>query len=440
MERSTQSVNFTDHVLLNPPVEAFRNTTVLSRAIKAGPIKEVRVLLEKGCDPNQSHGAWGVRPLMIAQYSTCKRRQQIVQLLLQFGAIPSLADNQGRNCLMYACALRAPESISMMLQATEYNFYDTDCYGNTLLHVCAMVGDPDIMKMVLKYAFSYRCDINSRNALSFTALMVAILRQRRESTLLLHENGATPRFTTHDFQSILTAMRERPNITESVSDGLLLRIISDSESVTEQVYNKCFDQHRKPLPSESECLQSLKEKQAMAPALGDSGLCVDHQTAKVDQRLHTLKTEVVNQSLPAKSISLQSEQQSPSYMAYIEDLLARSYHARRSASYCSPQVDKHHVDEEWVDTIRKYHHDEQCKCDTVPTEATAKISSRSPHTIRSTSGGEILPISPTLHQSSSSRSGRLSRSTTSPHIFSQYSDSRKPATYSPDKYYSTDNV
>ena len=132
---SAQRATFTDQLLLNPPAETFTETTVLSRAVKAGSIKEVSILLEKGCDPNLPCGLWGMRPLMVAQYISAKvRRQQIIQLLLQYGAVPSLTDNHNRNCLMYACALKSSDSINAMLQASEYDFYASDCDGNTLLH------------------------------------------------------------------------------------------------------------------------------------------------------------------------------------------------------------------------------------------------------------------------------------------------------------------
>ena len=177
---SAQCATFTDQLLLNPPAETFTETTVLSRAIKAGTIKEVSILLEKGCDPNLPCGSWGMCPLMVAQYISSKvRKRQITQLLLQYGAVPSLADNHNRNCLMYACAVKSTDSINAMLQASEYDFYASDCDGNTLLHLCAMVGEPNVLNTVLKYASKYRCDLNSRNKLSFTALLIAILRGKK---------------------------------------------------------------------------------------------------------------------------------------------------------------------------------------------------------------------------------------------------------------------
>ena len=453
---------FTDQVLLNPPEEVFRDTTVLSRAIKTGTIKEVKILLERGCDPNLSCGLWGMRPLMIAQYITNeKRKQQIVQLLIQFGAVPSLADNHQRNCLMYACALRSCESVSSMLQAAEYDFYATDCDGNSVLHLCAMVGDADILKVVLKHAYRYRCNLNSRNRFSLTALMVAIMRQRKECTKMLHEHGAIPRFTSSDFQSVLSIMEGRSDSSdvcdsEGVNDDLLLRILSDSESVCGQLDHEdqsgqsnlphistkghCLSQYcvrpcsLQPLTShlaidEDQSLQCSQDDQRTI-VLAHSSPYTNHQKDR-SHRPYTccsLKSKLASQCLDM-SLPQSSSQESPSYMATIEELLTRSYPIRKSSSYSSPPaVKKHDINTKWVDTIRKYHYDEQnkCTCDTVPVE---RPSLRLARTISSPSDGGLHQTCNTYRPSSTSRPKSLSRSTTSPHFFSV---SRKPVACSPD--------
>ena len=391
----SKSVIHTDQVILKPPVDTFCDTTALSRAITTGTIKEVKLLLESGCDPNQPCGTWEMRPLMIAQYARRKERlQKIVQLLLHFGAIPSLSDNKNRNCLMYACALQSCESINKMLQAAEYNFYDTDSDGNTLLHLSAMVGRADILITILKYGARYRCDINNRNKHSLTALMIAILRQRKECTVLLHNHGATPRFTDNDLQSILSMMEENSDsacVAVDVCD-LLFRIISDSESVTRKT------------GSPSHLTEDENQQQINPPS----------SSPHTDDR----KTRNIGY-MPL---------QWPSYMAFIDDVLANSYHTRRSASYCDPQANKPAVNKEWVDSIRQYHHqqEEPCKRNSVPAEGTVK-SSRFARTTSTPSSSESPPA--TIQPRTRPRS--LSRSTTSPNLLSsQITAGRKLTTSS----------
>ena len=431
---SVQPPTFMDQALLKPPVETFNGTNVLSRAIKAGTVKEVHILLERGCDPNQPSGTWGMRPLMIAQYINSKIRQrQVVELLLRFGAVPSLVDNQKRNCLMYACVLQSCESVSSMLQAAEYDFYDADCDGNTLLHVCAMVGNIDILKVVLKYGSKYRCNLNSRNQHGLTALLTAILRLRRECAILLYEQGATPRFSANNFQLIVSAMENMSEIESTkfteIND-LLLRILSDIEGVHESSrrhmelsYPELFvDQCEIDCQQVGGILKHITYPSTQSVCVGDTGY-------------HTAFSSELNQmsgeSLPRQSSSLQSDEETPpSYMTSVENLLSRpSYHARRSSSYCVPQVNKQDLNGDWVGTIRQYRQEESCSA--VEVASTVKSSSAHVQLSRAVSipsGGHSHTAGGQTMTPSSGRQPRtraLSRSTTSPHLFSQTSLTRK---------------
>ena len=429
MAMSVQCATFTDQVLLDPPAELFNETTVLSRAIRTGTVNEVGILLEKGCDPNLPCGSWGMRPLMIAQYISSKnRKQQIIQLLLQYGAVPSLADNHNRNCLMYACALKSCDSINTMLQASEYDFYASDCDGNTLLHLSAMVGDTNVLNVVLKYTARYRCDLNSRNKLSLTALLVAILRQRKECAVILHEHGASPCFTASDFQSILHAVevRSASQVYKSahVHDDLLLRVILDSDCIEGKSHHGIkvsFQHHSKPCLGLGPLIWREAEERSTQPSQNRSAGI----NSTSDYRQHAY-CALDYQSQDTDLLQCATSPQSPSYMESIDNLLSQSYHVRRSASYRHPQVHKYDVDEEWVDTIRKYLPGKQCQCDALQIESTVKQSSRLARTISSPSNGGLHSTCPT--QQASNRPKSLSRSTTSPHFFSQTSTTRKSNT------------
>lgn len=426
MATSIQCATFTDQVLLNPPAETFTETTVLSRAIKTGTTKEVSILLGKGCDPNLPHGSWGMRPLMVAQYISSKtRKRQIIQLLLQYGAGPSLADNHNRNCLMYACALKSNDSINAMLQASEYDFYASDCDGNTLLHLCAMVGDSNMLITVLKYASRYRCDLNSRNKQSLTALLIAILRGKKECAMILHEHGASPRFTAADFQSILNAIELRSDVQvyKNMHDDLLLRVISDSDCILYQAKGQSYD---------IECVKANFQQH--------SGICLESMTCpvieaeehhsqngsaatvKISKKQHIyckLDCQISQNTYVYLFHCATSPAEPPSYMESIDDLLSHSYHVRRSASYRNPQGRIHDVDKEWVDMVRKYQLGEQYQCDPVQPqgENNVKPPLRLARTISSPSNNGLQSAYPT--QKVTSRPKSLSRSTTSPHFFSQ---------------------
>lgn len=434
---SARCAIITDQLLLNPPAETFTETSVLSRAIKAGTIKEVSTLLEKGCDPNLPCGSWGMRPLMVAQYISSKvRKRQIIQLLLQYGADPSLTDDHNRNCLMYACAVKSSDSINEMLQASEYDFYAPDCDGNTLLHLCAMVGDSNVLNTVLRYASKYRCDLNRRNKLSFTALLIAILRRRKECAMILHEYGASPRFAAADFQSILHALELRSHlqVCKNVHDDLLLRIISDSN---------CILYHARGQSYAVKCSKAILQLHPITcvcpePATSSVGEVEQHQhhshdgidstagNVKISNKHHNnicFKLDnQMSQSTCDYKLQYATLTQSPSSVESIDNLLSRLYHVRRSASYRNPPVQDYDVNEEWVDTIRKYQPGEGRHCDPVQ-ENNVKPPLRLARTISSPSNNGLQSVSPT--QQATIRPKSLSRSTTSPHFFSQSSLTKK---------------
>lgn len=433
MDKSVQSVAFTDQVLLHPPAKMFTNTTVLSRAIEAGSVDDVSKLLEMGCDPNLPCGLWGMRPLMVAQYVNSKaRKQQLTRLLLQFGAVPSLTDNDNRNCLMYACALKSCDAVSAILQASEYDFYASDCDGNTLVHWCAMVGDPTILNIVLEYALKYRCDLNSRNKHSLTGLLVAILRQRKECAVILHERGATPRFTATDFQSIVQAMdpevESDMQVYRSIHNDLLLRVISDVNCIHKvyqakgQLYDTeylkvVFQRHSKmhlKTPSCDDEKQKWQHSQSRSVEVGSTVDCVHTSNEQ-----HT-SDYMTDPDIHARLRRCATAPQSPSSMESISDLLSRSYHIRRSASYCNSSVRKSNVCEEWVDTIiRNYQCGEQCQSEPLQqAEANGDVK-RLGRTISSPSNGDLQPACQNQQPTTTSRPKSLTRSTTSPHFFSQ---------------------
>jgi hypothetical protein len=419
----------TDQLLLNPPAEIFTETTVLSRAIKIGTIKEVSVLLKNGCDPNLPCGPWGMRPLMVAEYISSKvRKRQIIQLLLQYGAVPSLTDNSSRNCLMYACAVKSSDSINAMLQASEYDFYASDCDGNTLLHLCAMVGDSNVLNSVLKYASQYRCDLNRRNKWSFTALLTAILRRRKECAMILHEYGASPRFAAADFQSILHAidLRCHLQVYKNVHDHLLLRVISDSCCILYHTKGQVHDIKCSKAKFPIKCLEptasSVNEAEEQCQHNSQGGSAGAARCVKMSNKQHNSCFKLMSLDTCGCLLKCANSTQSPSYMESIDDLLSHLYHVRRSASYRNPPVHNYDVNEEWVDTIRKYQLGEQC-CDSVQVENNVKPPLRLARTISSPSNNGLQSVNPA--EQATSRPKSLSRSTTSPHFFSQTSLARK---------------
>ena len=257
--------------------------------------------------------------------------------------------------------------------------------------------------------------------------------------MILHEYGASPRFAAVDFQSILHAieLRSHLQVYKNVHDDLLLRVISDSDCILYHSKGQSYD------------IKCSKAKLQLHPVM-----CLEHMTSSVneaeEQSQHHTQNGSAGTDLTIDCLKISNIQhkcfkldyqrsqdtgdcllqcatstQSPSYIESIDDLLSHSYHIRRSASYCNPPVRNHDVNEKWVDTIRKYQLGEQCHCDPEAEnkENNVKPPLRLARTTSSPSNNGLQSVCPA--QQATTRPKSLSRSTTSPHFFSQTSMPRK---------------
>ena len=175
--------------------EAFRLTTVLTRAITCEAHHKMRYLLEKGCNPNGPAGRNEIRPLMVAAYVNNSRKQSaIFKCLLKHGADPMLCDVYGRNSIMYACALGLRDATQLMIKDSDYDLNATDMYGDTLLHFCAKTGNVQVLCVVLRAMLKHRMDISVQNHADLTPLSLAVLDGHYECAKILHQVGGSPRY------------------------------------------------------------------------------------------------------------------------------------------------------------------------------------------------------------------------------------------------------
>ena len=190
-----------------PPAAPFHETKALQRAILGNSPKKVRFLLRQGSNVNVPCGRKRIRPLMLACYvEKVRKREKIVDMLLQAGAAPGMFDCDGRNALFYACALEREDMVSKILRGVDFDLAAKDRDGNTVLHACAMVGVPSILGNVLVTLTKYGVDVNQRNALKLTPLAAALLCENLECAVVLHKFGACPRYSEEDLQMIFSAI------------------------------------------------------------------------------------------------------------------------------------------------------------------------------------------------------------------------------------------
>ena len=186
-----------DGFLIHPLYgEMFQTTTVLIRAIMCENPNKVEYFLKRQCDPNSSVCKKKILPLMVASYVRDKwKRLAIFKILLEHGADPALSDVEGRNCVMYACALSLRREVELLIKDCDYNLNAVDMYGDTILHVCAKTGNTEVMAVILREMLRYGKNISVQNKNHLTPLSLAVLKGNTCCAKLLHDAGAHPRLS-----------------------------------------------------------------------------------------------------------------------------------------------------------------------------------------------------------------------------------------------------
>ena len=217
-----------DPKLTSPPSRIFKSSTVLTRSISVGALRQTKFLLQQGCNPNLLVGHQGMRPLMVACFIADERkRRAILKALLEHGADPTLTDVQGRNSVMYGCALGLKGVTELLVKDCDYDLNATDKYGDTILHVCAKAGGPKVLGVVLKEMQRHRLNISIQNNDYLTPLSLAILNGNYECAKAIHGLGGSPRFSRTNFAHIVSLLCSQHKHISSIA----MRAISDAASV-----------------------------------------------------------------------------------------------------------------------------------------------------------------------------------------------------------------
>jgi ankyrin repeat protein len=172
---------------------------VLSKCTEA-----LRVMLAAGADPNISDGEFvgegdtrEFEPGSVPLHYACEQgNEEMVRLLLEHGADPSMADNRGCASLHL---VSSPKIAELLLEAgadpnadcTLRNFNDTFSwyFVGTPLHVAARRGATDMLRILHKYG----ADINRRDFVTgHTALLFATETGNQEGVKTLLKLGANP--------------------------------------------------------------------------------------------------------------------------------------------------------------------------------------------------------------------------------------------------------
>lgn len=201
-----------------PSEWSFEKSSVLVRAILHENTRHVKLLLKKGCNPNKPVGDRNIRPLMMAWYVKNKdKRMTMLKMLLNSSVNPMSTDSEGRNSLMYACALPLHDEVEILVNNSYCDFKAVDAHGNTVLHFCALAGNSSVLRIVLEKMKRYLLHVNARNRNHHTALDVAILCNNCDCARELRKVGGQR--TLPKFRVISNVCGSLPRLPEHVSGG-----------------------------------------------------------------------------------------------------------------------------------------------------------------------------------------------------------------------------
>lgn len=171
-------------------VNANRNgSTALMWASNGGHIDIVKLLLDRGSDPNLKDEYSSAALIEASRFGFT----EIVKLLLDHGADPNIRDNDGGGALIWAASNGHSDTIRLLIKhGADPDLADSD--GWTALMEAALNGYPDTMAMLIQY----NADPGIRNKGGMTAIDVLKkhhpkihskwTRQIREKTLKLEDS------------------------------------------------------------------------------------------------------------------------------------------------------------------------------------------------------------------------------------------------------------
>ncbi|KAJ5366656.1 hypothetical protein N7541_000597 [Penicillium brevicompactum] len=151
------------------------DTNLLGRAFVLADTSMMHMLLMHGADPNFSFGS--NRVLHIACH---QGHEEIVQMLLDFGADVNAKDRNSNSALATACRLGSKNVVQILLDSgSDVNAKDKN--GSSVLHEACIAGSETIVQMLLNSG----SDVNARDETDTSVLQTAFLGENHSILHLL---------------------------------------------------------------------------------------------------------------------------------------------------------------------------------------------------------------------------------------------------------------
>ena len=161
------------------------NITTLMTACKKGMKDAIKVLLNTGADPNAADADGNTCLHYTARNDCCT---EILQTIISHGADVNATDKKKVTALMLACAKGNEDAINVLLDAGTYpNIADAN--GDTCLHYTAR---KEFCTEILQSIITHGADVNATNKKNVTALMMACVKGNKDAINILLNTGADP--------------------------------------------------------------------------------------------------------------------------------------------------------------------------------------------------------------------------------------------------------
>lgn len=172
-----------------PPIPKRLVKTALHQAVLDGRLHQVRLLVEKHGVGVDVRDVYGRTPLMLTSMVDEDTGAKMAKILIAAGSDMSLRDNMGRTALSLVCMNGREKIVDEILRKDILNINEPDNDGNTPLHHAAASGNPNIVKLLGELFVKFGLDIDTRNKLGYTALLIACRNGHFVSAHFLLSNG-----------------------------------------------------------------------------------------------------------------------------------------------------------------------------------------------------------------------------------------------------------
>ena len=188
-----------------PPIPKRLVKTALHQAVLDGRLHQVRLLVAKHGVNVDCKDVYGRTPVMLTSMVEEDTGSKMARILIAAGTDLSVRDNMGRTALALACMNGREKIVDEILRKDILNINEPDNDRSTPLHHAATSGNPNIVRLLSELFSKFALDIDTRNNLGYTALLLACRNGHFVSAYhLLVKGNASP--SLRDGETFLNAL------------------------------------------------------------------------------------------------------------------------------------------------------------------------------------------------------------------------------------------